>query len=117
MDEEQLIELYRKEREYQRSCFGEYSDLESLNFASFLNFIETYLKRAKDSYSEAWERKLPGWLRYSKESLVEGTAPVKAYEEIIKVMALAGAALETFTNIDVDEWRKNPEKDGEKWKK
>jgi hypothetical protein len=43
-------------------------------------------------------------------------APVKAYEQLIKVMALAGAALEAYADIDPEKWRQNPEKDGEKWK-
>ena len=116
MNEKSVIDLYKKEREYQRCCFGEYSDIPSLNFASFLNFIESYLKKAKESYSGKWEKDLPDWMEHCEEVVVDGSAPVKAYEEIIKVMALAGAALETFTTINADEWRKNIEEEGKKWK-
>lgn len=116
MNEKVLLELYKKEREYQKCCFGEYSDIPGLNFASFLNFIESYLKKAKESYAGKWEKDSPDWLLYCEEMNIGGSAPIKAYEEIIKVMALAGAALETFTSINADEWRKNIEEEGKKWK-
>jgi hypothetical protein len=113
-NEEKVIELYRKERDYQRSCFGEYTNIKSLNFASFLNFIRTYLNKAEKSYSEKWDQDLPSWLENCKE-MEEGTAPVEAYEELIKVMALAGAALETFTESNPTEWRTDPD-ESRKWK-
>lgn len=116
MQIDKLFELYRKERDYQKKCFGEYSRIESLNFASFLNFIRTYLNKAEEEYSDVWDEVLPPWLKGCKEKTLEGTAPVKAYEELIKVMALAGAALETYTEIDPSKWRSSPE-EGKKWKR
>jgi hypothetical protein len=41
---------------------------------------------------------------------------VKAYEELIKIMALAGAALETYTDIDPAKWREDLEAHMSKWK-
>jgi hypothetical protein len=111
---EKILEVYKKEREYQRECFGEYINIKSLNFASFLNFIKTYLEKAEKSYSEKWDQSLPPWLLSCKE-IEEGSAPVQAYEELIKVMALAGAALETYTDINPEEWRGDPN-EGRKWK-
>jgi len=110
-----IIEVYEKEREYQQKCFGDYSDLEHLNFASFLLFIEKYLKKAKEEYNGLWDKELPDWMNNCDE-FDRGSAPVKAYEELIKVMALAGAALETYTDLDPEHWRKDPE-EGSKWKK
>jgi len=115
MNEAKVTEIYKREREYQRLCFGEYADLNSLNFASFLQFIEEYLQKAKKSYSGKWDTEMPGWLISCKE-MEEGSAPVEAYEEIIKVMALCGAALETYTALNPSAWRKNPEDDGQKWR-
>lgn len=116
MDTESLFELYKKERDYQRCCFGEYENLTTLNFASFLLFVEEYLVRAKKGYSGKWESTLPAWLLDSIE-MSGGSAPVDAYDKLIKVFILAGAALETYTNINPDEWRKNPQKEISKWKK
>lgn len=115
MNEAKVTEMYRREREYQKLCFGEYADINSLNFASFLQFIEEYLQRAKKSYSGKWHKELPEWLLSCKE-MEEGSAPVEAYEEIIKVMALCGAALETYTELYPYGWRQNPEDDGLKWR-
>lgn len=116
MSPEKVMELYLKERYYQKCSFGEYKDIESLNFASFILFIETYLERVKKGYSGKWSAEKPSWLTKCKE-FKEGTGPIEAYEDLIKVMALAGAALETFTDINIDEWRKNAEKESLKWKK
>jgi len=117
MDIETVMELYKKEREYQKKCFGEYSKIPSLNFASFLNFIRTYLEKAEKEYSDVWDRNLPPWLLDCEEKQnYTDTAPVQAYAELIKVMALAGAALETYTNINPKEWRGGPE-EGKKWLK
>jgi len=113
--ESKVIEIYRREREYQRMCFGNYRDVKSLNFGSFLQFIEEYLQRAKHAYSGKWDKELPGWLRECEE-MDEGSAPVEAYEQIIKVMALCGAALETYAALTPSEWRNDPENDGQKWK-
>lgn len=115
MDIQTLIEIYKKERKYQKECFGEYSKIKSLNFASFLNFIRIYLEKSEKEYSGLWDQDLPPWLVNCKEMSEGGSAPVKAYEELIKVMALAGAALETYTILDPQEWRSDPE-EGRKWK-
>ena len=111
-----INELYKKERDYERSVFGEYHDDPSLSFPSFLIFLEKYVKRAKEAYGGKWESELPPWLRGCKEHMNGGYAPVKAYEEVIKVMALAGAALEAYTIIDPSKWRENAESDAAKWK-
>ena len=116
MDMTGLFELYQREREYQRCCFGEYSDIKSLNFASFLLFIEEYLQKAKKGYSGKWDAEPPLWLLTSEE-MKEGSAPVEAYEQLVKVFALAGAALETFADINPTEWRKDLEEESTKWKK
>ena len=112
-----LFQLYQRERAYQSCCFGEYSDLQSLNFASFLVFIEEYLAKAKKGYCGKWDdlENQPPWLLSSKE-MTEGSAPAEAYEELVKVFTLAGAALETFANIDPEEWRNDPE-ESKKWLK
>jgi len=104
---EEVIELYIKEREYETLVFGDYNQNQSLNLASFLTFLEQYLKRAKKSYCNKWTSELPSWLTECKEKHEQGTAPVASYEDLIKIMALAGAALESYTNIDIDEWRQD----------
>lgn len=109
-----ILEIYKKERQYQRRCFGEYSDIQSLNFASFLNFIKTYIKKAEEAYSGKWDQELPPWLLNCKE-MKEGSAPIQAYEELIKVFVLAGAALETYTLLNPHEWRNDP-KEWQKWR-
>lgn len=116
MDITQLFHLYKKEREYQKCCFGEYKDLKALNFSSFLLFIEKYLDKSKEGYTGKWVSKLPNWLESTTE-LKEGSAPVDAYEQLVKVFVLAGAALETYASINPDEWRKHPEEDIKKWVK
>ncbi|MFW9871839.1 MAG: hypothetical protein ACFFG0_01970 [Candidatus Thorarchaeota archaeon] len=113
--EKNVILIYKKERGYQRACFGEYQNIKSLNFASFLNFIRTYLNKAEKAYSEKWDYELPEWMNSCKEMQEDSTAPVQAYAEIIKVMTLAGAALETFTTLNPDSWRSDPD-EGRKWK-
>ena len=116
MDSRELFKLYQREREYQRSCFGEYSNIKSLNFASFILFIEEYIQKVKKGYSGKWDETLPQWLLSSNE-MKEGSAPVEAYEQLVKVFALAGAALETFADINPVDWRENPEEESSKWKK
>lgn len=113
MERETLIELYKVERYYQEKAFGDYRDNDSLNLASFIVFLETYLKRAKESYAENWSSTLPPWLGACTEHDQQGTAPVKTYEYLIKIMALAGAALETYAIVEPEEWRKDGVK--EKW--
>ena len=115
MSEAKVIELYKKERDYQRCCFGEYVDVKSLTFSSFLHFIEAYLNKAKSAYCGPWKKDLPSWMNNCKE-MEEGSAPIEAYEELIKVMALAGAALETYSDLNPQEWRPDPEQEGQKWK-
>lgn len=114
MDITKLFHLYQRERQYQRCCFGEYKDLDSLNFASFLLFIEEYLKRTKRGYTGKWDQQLPDWLENTKE-MNQGSSPVNAYEELIKVFVLAGAALETYCEINPDEWRKDSTEKIKKW--
>jgi len=109
-------DLYDKERNYERSVFGEYNDDPSLSFPSFLLFLEQYVQKAKAAYTGKWEKDLPPWLQTCVEHQNGGFAPVKAYEEVIKVMALAGAALETYAVIDSSKWREHGESDALKWK-
>ena len=110
-----IHDLYDKERQYEYDAFGDYGKIETLSFPSFLIFLEQYINKAKAAYSGKWDKKLPPWLKTCAEFEKHGTAPVKAYEEIIKVMALAGAALETYTSFDASKWRENSEEDASKW--
>ena len=111
-----IMKLYFKERDYEIKVFGEYSNDKSLSFPSFLLFLKRYVDKAIEAYSGKWERELPPWLDSCKEFDNHGVAPIKAYEEVIKIMALAGAALETYTKINAEKWRENPEEDSKKWK-
>lgn len=115
-----VIQIYIKEREYERAVFGDYKDLPELSFPSFLVFLREYADKALKAYTGKWEKELPPWLEGCIEmKLQEGktnkAAPVKAYEEVIKIMALAGAALETYTDLDASKWRQNPDEDAKKW--
>ena len=112
-----IHELYDKERDYERCVFGEYRDDPSLSFASFIIFMEQYIEKAKKAYCGNWQKELPPWLKSCAEHKSNGLAPVNAYAEIIKVMALAGAALENYAEIDPDKWRENAEDDALKWTK
>ncbi len=117
MEEQQrrrIIELYNKEREYQKTIFGNYQNHPKFNTATFILFIEEYIKKAKENYANVWTDNLPDWLIDCNESENGATAPVEAYEALIKVFALAGAALEAYTDIDINNWRKEGVK--EKWK-
>jgi len=105
MDKQTLIDLYVKERQYQKTVFGDYRNDPDLNLASFLAFIERYVEKAKQSYVEKWDRDLPPWLIGCKESTGGKPGPVGAYEELIKVFALAGAALEAYLSVDPSRWR------------
>lgn len=111
-----LIALYEKEREYETRIFGNYAEVEALNFASFLLFLNEYIDKALIAYTGKWDTELPPWLVNCKEFQQDGSAPVKAYEEVIKIMALAGAALETYANIDPERWREDLEMCLSKWK-
>jgi hypothetical protein len=114
---ENVCNLYQKEREYQKCAHGDYNNVESLNLGSFLILIDHYLEKAKKSYSGPWKQNLPEWLTNCRENVLEGSAPVEAYEELIKVFTLAGAALETYAVINLSEWRNNIEEDLKKWEK
>lgn len=116
MNIEDVIELYKKEREYETCVFGVYRDVKPLNFASFLIFLKKYIDKALDGYTGKWDNELPPWLLNCREFEQDGTAPVKAYEELVKIMALAGAALETYANIDPEKWREDLESHMSKWK-
>lgn len=116
-----VIQIYLKEREYEQSVFGDYSKLPELSFPSFLIFLKQYVDKALQAYTEKWDTELPPWLEGCREmgdceGTSMGSAPVKAYEEVIKIMALSGAALETYTNLNASKWRENPEVDAQKWK-
>ena len=112
---ETIFDLYKKEREFQTAVFGKYSQVDSLNLASFIVFIEEYVKKVKNAYTGKWESELPPWLLTCREYEIHGNAPVKAYEEIIKIMALAGAALETYAKIDSSKWREDLDAAIKKW--
>lgn len=111
-----LIELYYKERDYQKQIFGSYESKQVLNISSFLTFIDNYLKKAKDNYCQPWvnfedlqNSNNPefDWFKNSIEMQMQGAAPILVYEELIKIFVLAGAALESYIDIDVEEWRNN----------
>jgi len=106
---EDLLKLLIKELDYQVSIFGDYSDDKSLNIASLILIIEVYLKKAKKAYVAEWKFEKPDWLSYAKEQGDTNlrAVPVGAYEELIKVFALAGAALESFSQINPNEWRED----------
>jgi len=107
MTRSEVIKLYEKERDYQESIFGEYKNNPSLNLASFLLFLDSYLDKAKKYYVSKWTDKPPSWLLESKEQLIQGSSPVDTYEELVKIFVLAGAALESYAAIDVSKWRED----------
>jgi hypothetical protein len=114
MKEEDILKLYQKEREYQKDVFGEYKNNPSLNVGSFLLFLDEYLDKAKKSYVSKWTNNPPSWLKSTKELSQQGSCPASTYDELIKIFVLAGAALESYTVIDIDKWREGGIKD--KWK-
>ncbi len=121
MDREGLMNkicaLYKKERDYQVCAHGDYTNVETLNLGSFLVLIEHYLNKAKASYSGPWKSEKPPWLNGCKEDSIEGFSPIDAYEELIKIFTLAGAALEVYTDINIARWREDIEQDLKKWEK
>ena len=114
MTSEEVMKLYQKERDYQKRVFGEYKNNPSLNVGSFLLFLDNYINKAKKYYASRWTDTPPSWLINSREGALQGTCPADSYEELIKIMALAGAALESYTNINIEEWRGEGVK--EKWR-
>ena len=96
MDRRTIVELYLKERNYQQKVFGNYADIKVLNLASFLEFVERYLEKAKVSYTGKWSSDEPAWFKTCAEKEIQSQAPVKTYEYLIKVFTLAGAALEAY---------------------
>jgi len=111
-----IMIIYDKERKYQREVFGDYNQDKSLSFPSFIAFLKTYAREIELYYTKRWQTEKPDWMIDCAEHNNHGVAPIKAYEQTIKLMALAGAALETYTQLDPDNWRKNPHQDAEKWK-
>ena len=105
MTQDEIFELYKVEREYQKQNFGNYSKNPSLSFSTFIVFLDHYLTKIKKEYTESWIEELPDWLRECKEFNQQETAPVGAYKELVKLFALAGAALESYTVIDPKRWR------------
>ena len=114
MNRGDLFDLYLKEREYQEKVFGDYQFDPNFNVASFLQFIDETLKKAKTSYVETWDTELPEWLKYCSESS-NGNSPVNTYAYLIKIFTLAGAALEAYTEIEIPKWRDQLEVNP-KWK-
>jgi len=100
-----LIELYKKERLYEQTVFGNYKNDKNLNIASFLVFLKHYIDKAIESYTNKWSNELPEWLLTCREYEINKRAPIKTYENIIKIMALSGAILESFSDIDPEKWR------------
>jgi hypothetical protein len=90
MTKDEVLLLYRKEREYEETVFGDYKNIKSLSLPSFIVFLRKYLNKVDNAYSGKWQSELPHWLLSCREFEDEGTAPVEVYEELIKLMALAG---------------------------
>ena len=87
MKREDVFKLYEKEREYQDKKFGGEENDTKYGVGGFLVFINKYLNDAMVSLTS---------------SEIED-----ALNEIVKIMALAGSALENFGDIDVEKWREN----------
>lgn len=109
MERENVVRLYDKERRYQEKLFGNYEEDKSLNLASFLEFLRAYLDKANKSYTKRWVKDLPSWLKSCRESETQNLAPAETYDALIVIMTLAGAALESFAEIDVSQWRPEQE--------
>ena len=105
MTRSEVMKLYEKERDYEKSNFGDYKTNQNLNLASFLVFLESYIQKAKKNYTQKWDEELPPWLLECVEHNAHGVAPVNTYECLIEIMTLAGAALQTYSNVDVEKWR------------
>ena len=117
MKKSEVLDLFIKERDYQTSVFGNYQNNPTLNLASFITFLKIYLSKVEKSYTGVWTSadEFPKWLKGTVESDIGATSPVNSYENLIKLMALAGAALEAYVEVDINEWRNNPTIDGKKW--
>jgi hypothetical protein len=105
--EYEIIELYLRERAYEKTLHGNYKDLSQLSLPSFIIFLRRYLAKMEQAYTENWTNERPEWLISCKEFNECGSAPIKAYEELIKLFTLAGAALETYTEVKANKWRVN----------
>lgn len=114
-DRNEIIELYKKEREYEECVFGNYAEVKSLNVASFIILLKNYINKIEKAYSGKWNKELPPWLLSCREFENNQSAPVEVYEHLITIMTLSGAALESFTRVDPNEWRVNPDVDKKKW--
>ena len=87
MYRENVLKLYEKERAYQDKKWGGPDHDKGHGLGGFLVFIESYLNEAK------------GHLTHDHQSATIAS--------LIKVMALSGAALESFAeDFDIDIWRK-----------
>ena len=113
MTRQEIFELLEKERRYEEQIFGNYAQNNALGPSSFVIFIKEYADKLIESYTNKWSADLPPWLISCKESIEQGNAPVKVYEDLIKIMALAAAALEAYAEVNIDEWRAEGPK--EKW--
>ena len=51
-----VIQIYLKEREYERSVFGDYQNLPELSFPSFLIFLREYVDKAISAYTGKWDK-------------------------------------------------------------
>ncbi len=114
MNLETLFYLYIKEREYQNKIFGDPGKNPVLTPNSFITFLDVYLNKAKIGMCEGWTDNLPNWFISCREGYIQDKVPIEMYEYLIKVFTLAGAALESFLDVDPEYWRKdgiNP-----KWK-
>lgn len=114
-NQDDVLKIYKKERDYERCVFGEYANVKSLNVASFIVIIKEYLNKMEKAYSGKWNKELPSWLESSKEFEDEGSTPVEVYKNLIVVMTLAGAALEAYSKLNPEHWRENQEEDKKKW--
>lgn len=114
-NQDDVVEIYRKERDYEKCVFGEYSGIKSLNVSSFILLLKDYINKMEKAYCGKWKKELPPWLLSCTEFENNRSAPVEVYENLITIMALAGAALETYTDVDPEQWRVNPEEDKKKW--
>jgi len=113
--EEEVFELYKKEREYEKKIFGLYKDNPIITPALISILIGNYCQKLMSGFSEPWSEELPEWMNNCYEMEKQGSVPLNVYEVLIKIFALSGAILEEFTEIDYEKWRNGTIKN--KWKK